>query len=134
MCTTLAQVLYIALCQSQVQKYKLSLHNSLYQKLSITFICFCNEDDQIIIHKIDFVLHRGFSQTPCHSENTSRPKKRESDSLQRFLKFKPLFGTDISFSHWKLPYKVGVETPAVASLYSEDISIFLLFYTGLQES
>lgn len=36
--------------------------------------------------KHDYLLHRGFSHIPCHSENTSGPKKRESDPLQIFFK------------------------------------------------
>lgn len=41
---------------------------------------------------------------------------------------KPLFDIEISFSHWKLSNRIGVETPAVASEYGENIFIFLLFY------
>lgn len=63
------------------------LHNSFYQKLSVTFIYFYidNEDDEILTcTKRDLPLHRGFSQTPCHPEKTSGPKKGESAFLQRF--------------------------------------------------
>lgn len=40
-------------CVKAKYKNMLCLHNSLEQKLSITFICFCidSENDQIIIHK-----------------------------------------------------------------------------------
>lgn len=86
-----------------------------------------------------YLLQRGFSQISCHPEKTSGSKKRQSASLQRFLKLflgtfadEQLLDIKISFSDWKLSNKIGVETPAVACVYIENILIFLLFYSGLQ--
>ena len=117
------------------------MHNSLYQKLTLTFICFYvdNEDDQILscmiylyiedLARLHVILRKYLDL------------KKESVSLQRFLKLFPGIGTftdkqlldiKISFSDWKLSNKIDMETPAVACAYIENILIFLLFYSDLQ--
>ena len=121
--------------QSQVQ---VMLYNSLYWKLFITYL-FLHRQWQwpdIIMHKTWLLLHRGFSQSPRHPKKIFGPKKENLLAHTYFFKWflvtladKQLLNSEISFNHWKLSSKIGVETVVVAYVYTrKNIYIFLFYW------